>query len=141
MGVICAENLTFLAISYKNRQKCQKSDNMSRNYLPFSALLSNSTSQKWRDFGPICRAVLLNSLQQLLVFFSAPKSLDHFWIENFAPAVLALNISAIFSKKFSHLFPVFGPNLVNDVSETLVLLQFDKKRFLRVRSFKDKEGF
>jgi hypothetical protein len=76
-------------------------------YLPFSALFSNSAGKCGCDLTPVLRPMLLHHIDQGLVLFLGPGSLDHGWIEDFLPPMKTLDICSAVEKGGNSL-PVLG---------------------------------
>jgi hypothetical protein len=70
--------------------------------------------------GPFLGAFALNQHQHFLVFFLGPRAFNQTWVENFLPAVKALDISAS-RKVFSDLLPVLLVVEFDSISENQVL--------------------
>ena len=60
-----------------------------------TALLADTAFKRVSDVSPFLGAFALYQHQHFLVFFLGPRTFDQTWIENFLPAVEALDISAI----------------------------------------------
>jgi len=87
---------------------------------PLSALLADTTGKKRGYERPFLGPVNTNKLFNLLVFLFRPWTLNEGRIENFLPAVKALNVRPP-GNQLSDLLPVFSTILLYSISKGLVL--------------------
>ena len=77
--------------------------------LPLSALLPNASVKSLSDLAPVLGSVLLHIVDEGTVFLLGPRAFDHLRVEDFLPAVEALNIGS-FVQSFSDTLPIFRLN-------------------------------
>lgn len=75
-------------------------------WLPFPALLADSSRESGGDLAPVHGSVFPHHCDQRVVLFIGPRSLDHCRIKDFLPSVQALHIGATLEKRCYPL-PVF----------------------------------
>lgn len=75
------------------------------NDLPLTALLANTTLEELGDLTPVLGLELVNLFDKNAIFFFSPRAFFHIRIQDFLPAVEALDISAVF-ETLSNFFPV-----------------------------------
>ena len=86
-----------------------------------TTLLSNSSGKSLGNVAPVLCSKLLDVFRKLLIFFPAPRALDHHRIENLLPSVQALHVGPV-RKVLCDLLPVLGPIFVDQLSELFVFL-------------------
>jgi hypothetical protein len=75
-------------------------------WLPFSALLTDSSGKCSGNLAPILWTIFINHFYQSLVLFIRPRSLYHSRIKYFLPPVQTLDVSATLEEG-GDTFPVF----------------------------------
>ena len=75
-------------------------------WLPFPALLADSSRESCGDLTPVHGSIFPHHCHQCVVLFLGPWSLNHRRIEDFLPSVQTLHISATLEKRCDPL-PVF----------------------------------
>ena len=82
-----------------------KKSQHSKNTLPFSTLLSNTTRKSRGDLTPILGPVSFDHCDQSLVLFISPRPFDHCRIKHLLPSMQALHIRSAVEKR-GNSFPV-----------------------------------
>ena len=88
---------------------------------PLATLLSNSSRKSLGYVAPVLCSKLLDVFGELGIFFAAPRTLDHHWVENLLPPMQALHVSPV-RKVLCNFLPVLGSILVDQFSELFVLI-------------------
>lgn len=87
---------------------------------PFAALFPDTTLKVVGNLTPVSGAMLMHLLNEKTILFFSPGPFNHFWVENFLPAMETLHISPVF-EAFSDTLPVFRAHLFDELSKFFVL--------------------
>lgn len=86
-----------------------------------AALLSDAPWECLRDVRPVLGSELFNIFREFLVFLGCPGTFDHGGIEDFLPAMQALDIGSVVEVR-CNLLPVFCAKLVDELGKLLIFL-------------------